>query len=137
MDIIINGVTLQGDFMDADFVGPYEAATRKMQEIAAASRGKKYASVAQGYLEQCQTVNEYFDDVFGPGTAAKVFQGAEHNIMVHLKAVEQLTDWARGEKKKLNDFTNKYTQRQNAQAQRERAQQFVSVKNGGKGGKRH
>ena len=48
--------------------------------------------------------------------------------MVHLKAVEELTDWAQGEKKKLNDFTNKYTQRQNAQLQRERAQQVISAK---------
>ena len=31
MEIIINGVTLQGDFMDANFVGPYEEATYKMQ----------------------------------------------------------------------------------------------------------
>ena len=137
MNIIINSVTLQGDFMDADFVGPYELATRKMQETAAANQGKKYASIAEGYLEQCQTVDEYFDDIFGPGTAAKVFQGAERNIMVHLKAVEQLTDWAQGEKKKLNDFTNKYTQRQTAQIQRERTRQFVSAKNGNKGGKQH
>lgn len=131
MAIIINGVTLQGDFMDADFIGPYEEATKKMQATAAANRGKHYASVAEGYLDQCQTVDTYFDDIFGEGTAAKVFQGAEHNIMVHLKAVEALTDWAQGEKKKLNDFTNKYTQRQNAQIQRERAKQFVSKKSGG------
>ena len=128
MNIIINSVTLQGDFMDADFVGPYEEATRKMQATAAESRGKQYANLAEGYLDQCRTVDEYFDDVFGPGTAAKVFQGVEHNIMAHLKAVEQLTDWAQGEKKKLNDFTNKYTQRQNAQLQRERAQQVISNK---------
>lgn len=135
MDIIINGVTLQGDFMDADFVGPYEEATKKMQATATASRGKQYASVAEGYLEQCRTVDEYFDDIFGPGTAVKVFQGSEHNIMVHLKAVEELTNWAQSEKKKLNDFTNKYTQRQNAQIQRQQMQQFVSGKNSHKGGK--
>ena len=95
MDIIINGVTLQGDFMDADFVGPYEEATKKMQATAMASRNKQYSSAAEGYLEQCATVDTYFDDIFGPGTAAKVFQGSEHNIMVHLKAVEELTDWLR------------------------------------------
>ncbi len=132
MDIFINGVTLQGDFMDADFVGPYEAATRKLQAAAIASRDRKYASAAEGYLEQCRTVDEYFDDIFGAGTAAKVFQGREHNIMTHLEAVEQLTDWAQGEKKKLNDFTNKYTQRQAAQIQRARARQSA-----GNGGRKH
>ena len=131
MEIFIHGVALQGDFMDADFVGPYEAATKKLQAAAEASRGKQYASAAEGYLEQCRTVDAYFDDIFGAGTAAKVFQGKEHNILAHLEAVEQLTDWAQGEKKKLNDFTNKYTQRQAAQAQRARAQQYA-----GKGGKR-
>jgi len=99
-----------------------------MQATAMASRNKQYSSAAEGYLEQCATVDTYFDDIFGPGTAEKVFQGSEHNIMVHLKAVEELTDWAQGEKKKLNDFTNKYTQRQNAQLQRERAQQVISAK---------
>ena len=33
MEIIINGVTLQGDFMDANFVEPYEEATYKMQKL--------------------------------------------------------------------------------------------------------
>ena len=41
MDIFINGVTLQGDFMDADFVGPYEAATRKLQAAAIAQPRQK------------------------------------------------------------------------------------------------
>ena len=128
MDIIINGVTLQGDFMDADFVGPFEEATKKMQERAVANQRKQYNSAAEGYLDQCNVVDDYFDDIFGPGTAAEVFMGSEHNIMVHLTAVEELTNWAMTEKKKLNDFTNKYTQRQNAQLQRERSQQVVSNK---------
>lgn len=130
MDIIINGVTLQGDFMDADFIGPYEEATRKMQARAAESRDKKYDRIADGYIEQCEVVDDYFDEIFGAGTAAEVFKGKEHNIMVHLKAVETLTDWAQGEKKKLNDFTNKYTQRQAAQAQRQQAQRFIAKKGG-------
>ena len=134
MEIIINGVTLEGDFMDADFVGPYEEATKKMQEKASASRGKKYNSFAESIREQCETVDEYFDDTFGPGTAAKVFAGAGHHLMIHLKAVEDLTTWAQGEKKKLNDFTNKYTQRQNAAIKRQQIQaqqQFIATKNGG------
>ena len=136
MEIIINGVTLESDFMDADFVEPYEAATLKMQKKAAESQGKKYNSFAESIREQCATVDEYFDDTFGPGTSAKVFAGAEHHLMAHLKAVEDLTAWAQGEKKKLNDFTNKYTQRQNAAAKRQQIQaqqvQFITSKNGGK-----
>ena len=52
----------------------------------------------------------------------------------NLKAVEDLTNWAQGERKKLNDFTNKYTQRQNAAVKRQQAQaqQFIDRKNGGR-----
>lgn len=134
MEIKINGVSLEGDFMDADFAGPYEDATRKMQAKAQANQGKKYDRFADGILEQCETIDEYFNDVFGEGTAAKVFAGAEHHLMIHLKAVEDLTNWAQGEKKKLNDFTNKYTQRQNAAARRQQIQaqqQFMAAQNGG------
>lgn len=125
MEIIIRDVALEGDFMDADFVGPFEEATKKMQAKAIANQKKQYSSTAEGYLDQCRVVDEYFDDIFGPGTAATVFEGAEHHLMAHLLAVEELTNWANAEKKKLNDFTNKYTQRQNAQAQRS---QIVSGK---------
>lgn len=128
MEIIINGVTLQGDFMDADFMEVFETATRKMQEKALVCQRKQYSSVAEGYREQCEVVDEYFDDIFGPGTAVEIFAGAEHNIMTHLTAVEELTDQGMAAKKKLNDFTNKYTQRQNAQLQRGRNQQVVSGK---------
>lgn len=112
MEIIINGVTLEGDFMDADFVGPYEEATRAMAEKAQRTQGKKYDTFADSIIEQCALVDEMFDRIFGDGTAKELFNGSERNLMVHLVAVEQLTDWANGERKKLNDFTNKYTQRQ-------------------------
>lgn len=132
MDIIINGVTLQGDFMDAAFAGPYEEATRRLQIKAAESQKKQYASFADSIREQCAVVDEYFDGIFGEGTAARVFEGAEQHLMVHLRAVEDLTNWAQGERKKLNDFTNRYTQRQNAAARRQQEPFSVYHKNGRK-----
>lgn len=131
MNITINGVELQGDLMDADFIGPYEEATKHMLAESQMRKAKHYDTVAASYLEQCQVVDRYFDQVFGEGTAARVFQGKEHNVMTHLQAVEQLTNWAYQEKKKFNDFTNKYTQRQNAKMQRDRAQQIIAAKKNG------
>ena len=132
MDIIINGVTLQGDFMDAAFAGPYEEATRRLQIEAAANQKKQYTSFADSIREQCAVVDEYFDNIFGEGTAARVFEGAEQHLMVHLQAVEDLTNCAQGERKKLNDFTNRYTQRQNAAARRQQEPFSVYHKNGRK-----
>lgn len=125
MNIEINGVMLEGDFTDADFVGPYETATKAMQKKAAENQGKKYETFAESIVDQCELIEEYFDAIFGGGTSEKLFDNVHHKLMVHLKAVESLTDWANGERKKLNDFTNKYTQRQHAQKQR---QQFEMVK---------
>lgn len=134
MEIIINGIALEGDFMDADFVGPYEEATKALQVKATESQGKQYSSFAESIRDQCATIDTYFDSVFGEGTAAKIFAGSERQLMVHLQAVEDLTTWAQGEKKKLNDFTNKYTQRQNAavKRQQDQAQKFIQAKRGGK-----
>lgn len=120
--IEINGIKLEADFMDADFVGQYEEATKHLQQHALAHKDKHYDSLKEGYLDQIRTVNVYFNEIFGEGTADRIFEGKEKNLMTHLKAVETLTDWGNAEKKKLSDFTNKYTQRQAAQAQRQKAQ---------------
>ena len=76
-------------------------------------------------------VNLYFNEIFGEGTADKIFAGKE-KLMVHLQAVATLTDWGNAEKKRLNDFTNKYTQRQAAQVQRQKAQMAGLVFHGKK-----
>jgi hypothetical protein len=133
MDIQINGVTLQCDFMDADFMEPYEQATIEMQAAAARQKNQHYDSAAKAMIAQCDVVNDYFDGIFGEGTAAKVF-GGSHNLMTHLQAVSDLTDYAMKAKKEINDFTNKYTQRQQAAVQQQRAnsRQFVSNKMGGR-----
>lgn len=128
MNITINGVILEGNFMDADFMEPFEAATKNLGKRAEACRSKKYENYAESMREQCAAVDDYFDEIFGGGTAETVFKGKEHNLMVHLKAVEELTNWANGEKKKLNDFTNKYIQRQYAAAKRQQAESFLAGK---------
>lgn len=118
--------------MDAAFAGPYEEATRRLQIEAAENQKKQYTSFADSIREQCAVVDEYFDNIFGEGTAARVFEGAEQHLMVHLQAVEDLTNWAQGERKKLNDFTNRYTQRQNAAARRQQEPFGAYHKNGRK-----
>ena len=141
MEIMINGHALQGDFFDADFIDRYESATREMQKAAESIRGKVYTSTAEGYRENIAIVNKYIDGVFGPGAAATVFEGASGNLLVHLKAVDELTSWAKAQKKELNDFSNRYTQRRQAQARQEKAVQNMEfrnfVANQGSGKKRH
>lgn len=127
MDLIINGVTLTGDLMDADFMDAFESAMIEMRDKAQAAKSAGYTRASDHYRAQCEVTNECLDKIFGEGTSEKLF-GGRMNVMEHLEAMEQVNEWAMTERKRLNDFTNKYTQRQQAAIRQQQAQQFVSVK---------
>lgn len=112
MNIEINGVTLQADFMDADFMEVFEPAIYTMRESVSASKTVQ-DSVAARYKAMNQAVETFFDTAFGEGTADSIFQGSK-NVMVHLEAMAQIERAQRDEKKQFNDLSNKYTQRQNS-----------------------
>ena len=59
------------------------------------------------------------------------------NVMEHLRAIEKVSEWAASERKTLNDFTNRYTQRQQAATREMQTAQFVSQQHGHGKGKRH
>ncbi len=112
MNIEINGVTLQADFMDADFMEVLEPSINKMKEEINASKTMQ-GSVAARYRAMNQAVELFFDEVFGEGTSDSIFQGGK-NVMVHLEAVAQIEEAQRAERKEFSNFSNKYTQRQSS-----------------------
>lgn len=134
MDLIINGIKLEGDLMDADFMEKFESSMIKMRDSAQAKKRETFPTAAANYRAQCEVVNTCFDEIFGAGTAQKLF-GGKMNVMEHLKAIEKVSEWAAGERKTLNDFTNRYTQRQQNAVRNMQTAQFVSQKHG-KGKKR-
>lgn len=134
MDLIINGIKLEGDLMDADFMEKFESSLIKMRDSAQAKKRENFPTAAANYRAQCEVVNTCLDEIFGDGTAQKLF-GGKMNVMEHLKAIEKVSEWAAGERKTLNDFTNRYTQRQQNAVRNMQTAQFVSQKHG-KGKKR-
>ena len=72
MNIEINGVTLQADFMDADFMEKFEPAVNKMREEINAGKAMQGMTVAK-YKAMNQTIETFFDTVFGEGTACSIF----------------------------------------------------------------
>lgn len=134
MELIINNVKLEGDLMDADFMGKFETAMVKMRDSALEAKRQSFPTAAANYRAQCEVVNTCFDEIFGAGTAVKLF-GGKMNVMDHLKAIEKVSEWAAGERKTLNDLTNRYTQRQQNAVRNMQTAQFVSQKHG-KGKKR-
>ena len=134
MELIINNVKLEGDLMDADFMEKFETAMVKMRDSALEAKRQSFPTAAANYRAQCEVVNTCFDEIFGAGTAVKLF-GGKMNVMDHLMAIEKVSEWAAGERKALNDLTNRYTQRQQAATRNMQTAQFVSQKHG-KGKKR-
>lgn len=110
MNIEINGVTLQADFMDADFMERFEPAVYELRDQINASKTMQ-GSTAAKYKAMNQTIEDAFNKIFGDGTADSIFQGSK-NVMVHLEAVAKIEEAQRIEKKQFNDLSNKYTQRQ-------------------------
>ena len=134
MELIINNVKLEGDLMDADFMEKFETAMVKMRDSALEAKRQSFQTAAANYRAQCEVVNTCFDEIFGAGTAVKLF-GGKMNVMDHLMAIEKVSEWAAGERKALNDLTNRYTQRQQNAVRNMQTAQFVSQKHG-KGKKR-
>lgn len=112
MNIEINGVTLQADFMDADFMEKFEPAVYEVRDRTNESKTMQ-GSVAAKYKLMNQSIETCFNKVFGEGTADSIFQGSK-NVMVHLEALARIEEAQRAEKKQFNDLSNKYTQRQNS-----------------------
>ena len=117
MELIINDVKLEGDLMDADFMEKFEQSMIKMRDTAQAKKRETYPTAAASYRAQCEVVNTCFDEIFGEGTADRLFHG-KMNVMEHLQAIEKISEWAAGQKKAFNDFANRYTQRQQAAMRR-------------------
>lgn len=113
MELIINDVRLEGDLTDADFVEQFEQSMIKMRDAAQAKKRESFPSLAASYRAQCEVANACFDEIFGAGTADRLFHG-KMSVMDHLKALERVNEWVAGERKALNDFTNRYTQRRQA-----------------------
>lgn len=134
MELIINNVKLEGDLMDADFMEKFETAMVKMRDSALEAKRQSFPTAAANYRAQCEVVNTCFDEIFGAGTAVKLF-GGKMNVMDHLMAIEKVSEWAAGERKALNDLTNRYTQRQQNAVRNMQTVQFVSQKHGK--GKKH
>lgn len=121
--LIINGVTLETDFADADFIDRYEKATREMAQEAEASKTKSYRTAGEAMKTQCTIVRIYFDKLFGDGIADKIF-GDKYNLRDALDAVARLSELGMQSRKELDALVNKYSQRQQQIRQKSHKAQY-------------
>jgi len=107
--MLINNVELGDmDIYDADVAEKYEGALKKVENEANATSGVEGLSLSVSIRKQCSAVFECFNTIFGEDTDKKIF-GGKTNLMVCLKAFEELVANVDEQKQALEKMTDKYS----------------------------
>ena len=126
--VTINGVDLELDLMDADVVEKFEDLNKGIVEKIQDPKAYEGLSTADGMRYQCTCVNEYFDELFGAGTAEKVFH-KNNNLGIRMEGFAQVTTLSGEAKAFMDDLSAKYGAGRVQNRQQRRAEQRKGGKN--------
>jgi hypothetical protein len=102
----INNVELEDiDILDADVAETYENALATIDGIAEKVEGMKSS---ESIRTQCTAIFGVFNSLFGPGTDKKVF-GEKVNLLICLKAFEELVTTLNSRTEEVQKLSNKYS----------------------------
>lgn len=105
--ITINGTDLELDLLDADIMEKYQNLNDEIvQRIQEPTQYEKI-STADGMRKQCRYVDEFFDRLFGAGTAGRLFGGG-NNLGVRMDAFAKVAAASEGLHGELDAISNKY-----------------------------
>ena len=126
--VTINGVDLELDLMDADVVEKFEDLNKWIVKKIQDPNAYEGLSTADGMRYQCTCVNEYFDKLFGAGTAEKVFH-KNSNLGIRMEGFAQVTALSGEAKTFMDDLSAKYGSGRVQNRQQRRAEQRKGGKN--------
>lgn len=104
----IFGIELEYDFFDADQLEVYERENQKVAETIKEPTQYEEKTTAEAIRIQCRIVDNFFDEVFGAGTAQRIFKG-KSNIKDHMEAFGIVAAAAVDSKGELNAIEDKYS----------------------------
>lgn len=102
----INGVELEFDILDADIAQRYSVAGEELQ-ARLQELDFETLSNAEAIRQECLIVFDYFDEIFGEGTAKAIFK-ERTNLGKCLDAMDQLTENAAAQRKAFQEKMAKY-----------------------------
>lgn len=102
----IRDIEVNFNFLDADDVEKFEKEAKKVQEECEKRKNTKI-SVAQAIREECNIINDFFDNVFGEGISFKLFNG-KSNLEDHIKAFEDIVKEKIEKQKDLQNTFDRY-----------------------------
>lgn len=126
--VIINGVELELDLMDADVVERFDNLNA---EIAVEIKNPEHyegLSNADCMRVQCRMVDSYFDRLFGEGTADKIFP-KRNNLGDRMEAFGQTVSMTKEQDSIIASMTEKYTGKRVQNREQRRAEQKNKGKN--------
>lgn len=97
--------------MDAGFMEILEPALLEVREDIQKTKTQPRGMVAAGYDALNKAMDKFFNKVFGPDTSEQLF-GTSRNVMIRMEALAKVDQLAKESRKQFNDFSNKYSQRQ-------------------------
>ena len=105
----INEVELEFDLMDADMAEKFEKGIKDLQakEDIEKAKAKNYG-MAESIRKQCNLVFNFFDALFGEGTAKKLF-GDKTNYRICMEAIAQMMECAAEQTTELQKAMTKYS----------------------------
>lgn len=136
----ILGVELVLDLFDADVIEAYEKENQKVVDRIQDNGQYAGKSTADSFRYQCSVINDFFDAMFGFGTAEKIFKG-KNNLRDHIEAFGIVTKEAEDSGVEFRELIGKYTpnraERRQAEKQGSRNYQRNYAAHNGKNGGKH
>lgn len=106
--ITINGTELEFDLFDADVIEKYEDGNEKVLAKMKDNTLFEGKSTADCMRVQCGIIDGFFDEVFGDGTAQKIFN-KPWNLRERIYAFEAVAEESQKCGQEVRDITDKYT----------------------------
>lgn len=124
----ILGVELELDLFDADVLEVYERENKRVVDRINDKGQYEEKSTADAIRYQCSVVNDFFNSLFGDGTADTIFKG-KNNIKDHMEAFAIVAQKAEDSNVEFNGILDKYTPNRAERRQAEKQQQKQGSRN--------
>ena len=99
----LGNIEVDFSFTDADDLERFENGAKKVKELSSQYE-KKELSMSEAIKEDCKIIDDFFDEVFGEGTANKIFEGKK-DLKEH---IEMFSDIVNEKVKQTKDFKDMY-----------------------------
>lgn len=103
----IRGVEVDFDFLDADNVEKFENEAEKVKKQADEYK-KQEMKLSEAIKIECGIIKNFFDKVFGEGTALRVF-GEKNNLNDCIEAFSEIIEYKVKQQKDLENAFARYT----------------------------